>query len=72
VTTSASGEMSEREWLYPHPTHELDERRTRLASGTALAFRAFSKSVFAEGTLASKTKPLITVAVARVTDGSAR
>lgn len=59
--------MSERDWLYPHPTHEVDERRTRLAPETARAFRAFSKSVFAEGALASKTKQLIAVAVAHVT-----
>jgi AhpD family alkylhydroperoxidase len=59
--------MSEREWLYPHPTRELDERRTRLAPEAALAFRAFSKSVFAEGALAAKTKQLIAVAVAHVT-----
>jgi AhpD family alkylhydroperoxidase len=59
--------MSEREWLYPHPTRELDERRSRLAPETALAFRAFSKSVFANGALPSKTKQLIAVAVAHVT-----
>lgn len=59
--------MPEREWLYPHPTRELDERRSRLAPETALAFRAFSKSVFADGALPSKTKQLIAVAVAHVT-----
>jgi AhpD family alkylhydroperoxidase len=59
--------MSEREWLYPRPTRELDERRSRLAPETALAFRAFSKSVFADGARPSKTKQLIAVAVAHVT-----
>ena len=59
--------MSERESLYPHPTHELNERRTRLAPETDLAFHAFSKSVFAGGALPAKTKQLIAVAVAHVT-----
>ena len=59
--------MSERESLYPRATRELTERRTRLAPETAAAFRAFSKSVFADGTLPSKTKQLIAVAVAHVT-----
>jgi AhpD family alkylhydroperoxidase len=59
--------MSECESLYPHPTCELNERRGRLAPETDLAFRAFSKSVFAEGALAAKTKQLIAVAVAHVT-----
>jgi AhpD family alkylhydroperoxidase len=59
--------MSERESLYPHPTRELDERRSRLAPETAVAFRAFSQNVFADGALPSKTKQLIAVAVAHVT-----
>jgi len=59
--------MSERESLYPHPTHELNERRTRLAPETDLAFHAFSKSVFAGGALPARTKQLIAVAVAHVT-----
>jgi AhpD family alkylhydroperoxidase len=67
VNTSETKETSERDWLYPHPTHELNERRSRLAPETALAFRAFSKSVFADGALPAKTKQLIAVAVAHVT-----
>jgi AhpD family alkylhydroperoxidase len=59
--------MSEAEGLYPTPTRELAERRTRLAPGPDAAFRAFSKSVFAEGALPTKTKQLIAVAVAHVT-----
>jgi AhpD family alkylhydroperoxidase len=66
-TPETSGGMSDREWPYPHPTPELAERRSRLAPGTDLAFRAFSKSVFADGALPSKTKQLIAVAVAHVT-----
>ena len=59
--------MSEHEHLYPHPTRELAEQRDNLASGPAAAFRAFSKSVFAEGALLVGTKQLIALAVAHVT-----
>jgi len=53
--------------LYPEVTRELAEERKRLAPGPADAFRAFSKSVFSEGALDVKTKQLIAVAVAHVT-----
>ena len=53
--------------LYPQATRELAEQRTRLAPGPAKAFRAFSQSVFAQGALPTKTKQLIAVAVAHVT-----
>lgn len=53
--------------IYPHVTRELSELRNRLAPGPAEAFRAFSQSVFAEGALTTKTKQLIAVAVAHVT-----
>ena len=73
-TISATGEQqaanppaSTQEPLYPHATRELAERRTRLAPGPAKAFRAFSQSVFAPGALPTKTKQLIAVAVAHVT-----
>ena len=59
--------MSEIEQLYPRPTRELAEMRSRLAPGPAEAFRAFSKSVFTDGALPGKTKQLIAVAVAHVT-----
>ena len=59
--------MSAHESLYPKATRELAERRTRLAPGPAEAFRAFSQSVFADGALPGKTKQLIAVAVAHVT-----
>jgi AhpD family alkylhydroperoxidase len=65
--TSRSTEMPDRESLYPQATRELNERRSRLAPETALAFRAFSTSVFADGALPSRTKQLIAVAVAHVT-----
>jgi AhpD family alkylhydroperoxidase len=59
--------MSEVEQLYPQPTRELSEMRSRLTPGPAEAFRAFGKSVFAAGALTVKTKQLIAVAAAHVT-----
>lgn len=59
--------MSQREELYPQPTREVGELRSRLAPGPAESFRAFSKSVFADGAVSSKAKQLIAVAVAHVT-----
>ena len=53
--------------LYPEATHALAEQRNRLAPGPAESFRAFSKSVFAPAALPTKTKQLIAVAVAHVT-----
>jgi AhpD family alkylhydroperoxidase len=59
--------MAEPHEMYPRPTRELAEQRTRLAPGPAAAFRAFSESVFADGALPVKAKQLIAVAVAHVT-----
>ena len=59
--------MSEQEQVYPATTKELAEQRKRLAPKPAEAFKAFSRSVFAEGALPAKTKQLIAVAVAHVT-----
>jgi AhpD family alkylhydroperoxidase len=53
--------------LYPEVTRELADERRRLAPGPADTFRAFSKSVFSEGALDARTKQLIAVAVAHVT-----
>jgi len=53
--------------LYPQPTRELATRRRELAPETLEAFRKFSQEVFADGALSSKTKQLIAVAVAHVT-----
>jgi AhpD family alkylhydroperoxidase len=53
--------------LYPEPTPEIAQERARLAPAQAEAFRAFGHSVFAEGALSEKTKQLIAVAVAHVT-----
>ena len=43
------------------------EQGHRLASGPAEAFKAFNRSVFADGALPVKTKQLIAVAAAHVT-----
>lgn len=59
--------MSEREQIYPTATREFAEQRKRLAPKTAEAFKAFSQSVFADGAIPAKTKQLIAVAVAHVT-----
>ena len=61
---------SERE--SPHectylPAPELSNRREKFAFETEQTFRAFSKQVFADGALNGKTKQLIAVAVAHVT-----
>jgi len=59
--------MTEQEQVYPTVTREIAAQRRELAPGPAEAFRQFSQSVFAEGALSAKTKQLIAVAVAHVT-----
>jgi AhpD family alkylhydroperoxidase len=53
--------------MYPDTTRELAEKRRTLAPDALAAFRTFSQKVFADGALPSKTKQLIAVAVAHVT-----
>ena len=53
--------------LYPELTMEISEKRTALAPEISEAWRSFSKSVFKQGALSEKTKQLIAVAVAHVT-----
>ena len=53
--------------LYPPSSRELSEKRRALAPDTEKAFQAFSRQVFADGALPAKTKQLIAVAVAHVT-----
>jgi AhpD family alkylhydroperoxidase len=53
--------------LYPQSTAELARKRRELTPDTEAAFRAFSQQVFADGALPAKTKQLIAVAVAHVT-----
>jgi AhpD family alkylhydroperoxidase len=53
--------------IYPQSTVELARKRRELTPDTEAAFRAFSQQVFADGALPAKTKQLIAVAVAHVT-----
>lgn len=53
--------------IYPPSSRELSEKRRALAPDTEKAFQAFSRQVFADGALPAKTKQLIAVAVAHVT-----
>lgn len=55
------------EAVYPGATRELSDKRRAFAPETEKAFQAFSRQVFADGALPSKTKQLIAVAVAHVT-----
>ncbi len=53
--------------MYPEASRALAQRRSELAPETEAAFRAFSQAVFRDGALPAKTKQLIAVAVAHVT-----
>lgn len=53
--------------MYPDTTKELAQKRRELAPDVYGAFREFGNRVFADGALPSKTKELIAVAVAHVT-----
>ncbi|HEX2242081.1 MAG TPA: carboxymuconolactone decarboxylase family protein [Gammaproteobacteria bacterium] len=53
--------------LYPPASKELARKRTQLAQEISAAFKAFSQQVFVDGALPAKTKQLIAVAVAHVT-----
>lgn len=53
--------------MFPHTTPDLAKRRAELAPEQLAAFKAFSKAVFTAGALDAKTKQLIAVAVAHVT-----
>jgi AhpD family alkylhydroperoxidase len=53
--------------MYPDVSKELAQKRRELAPEIFAAFRAFGQQVFADGALPGKTKQLIAVAVAHVT-----
>ena len=53
--------------LYPPATHDLSRARRELAPEAAAAFHDFSKAVFADGALSTRTKHIIATAVAHVT-----
>lgn len=55
------------ECIYPNVTKELTDKKADLSPKNIEAWRNFSKTVFEEGALSEKTKQLIAVAVAHVT-----
>ena len=55
------------EAMYPPASKELARKRQQLAPEIQAAFEAFSARVFADGALPAKTKQLVAVAVAHVT-----
>jgi AhpD family alkylhydroperoxidase len=55
------------ESLYPPATPELNKMRQKLAQENLEAWRQFSRQIFTYGALPGKTKKLIAVAVAHVT-----
>lgn len=61
------GEDDVTEKMYPASTPTIRHRRRELAPEIHKAFDAFSQTVFADGALSAKTKQLIAVAVAHVT-----
>jgi AhpD family alkylhydroperoxidase len=57
----------DNEALFPRTTRELLDKKAALAPANIEAWRNFSKTVFKAGALDEKTKQLIAVAVAHVT-----
>lgn len=53
--------------MYPASNGDIARKRRELAPDPLAAFRKFSEAVFADGALPGKTKQLIAVAVAHVT-----
>ena len=58
--------MSQKE-MFPASNRETNKKKAELAPKNIEAWRNFSKTVFEEGALDEKTKQLIAVAVAHVT-----
>ena len=55
------------ELMYPPSSQDLARKRRELAPDIQTAFHAFSELVFADGALPAKTKQLIAVAAAHIT-----
>ncbi|MBM6581694.1 carboxymuconolactone decarboxylase family protein [Microvirga sp. BT689] len=53
--------------IYPPTSPEVAHKRRDLAPDVQAAFEAFGRQVFADGALDTKTKQLIAVAIAHVT-----
>src|SRR5437870_11139790 len=66
-TIKQKGTLAMEEHLYPNVSKDLAQKRRELAPEIYGAFRTFGERVFADGALPSKTKQLIAVAVAHVT-----
>lgn len=58
---------NKEEILFPPATPQMSKKRADLAPDQVKAFRNFSKEVFKEGALDEKTKQLIAVASAHIT-----
>ncbi len=61
------GRTDMSETMYPSSSNEIRHERRDLAPDIHAAFDAFSQRIFADGALPAKTKQLIAVAVAHVT-----
>jgi AhpD family alkylhydroperoxidase len=59
--------MDEHKHVYATPSAELSRKRAELAPEVEKAFQGFSRAVFAPGALDARTKQLIAVAAAHVT-----
>lgn len=53
--------------IYPAPSKDIAQKRKELVPEILAAFQSFSQRVFTDGALPSKTKELIAVAAAHVT-----
>jgi AhpD family alkylhydroperoxidase len=53
--------------MYPAASRDIAQEREKLAPEILKTFRSFSHQVFVDGALPSKTKELIAIAVAHVT-----
>jgi alkylhydroperoxidase/carboxymuconolactone decarboxylase family protein YurZ len=67
TTPPAQEEIAMSERMYPQATRAVTEKRRALAPEMEAAFRQLSQAVFRDGALTGKTKQLIAVAVAHVT-----
>lgn len=59
--------MNDKEEMFPAATAEIAKKKAALAPKNIEAWRNFSRTVFEAGALDQKTKQLIAVAVAHVT-----
>lgn len=59
--------MNQNKELFPPATPEVSKKKAALAPDTAEGFKTFQRAVFKSGALDQKTKEIIAVAVAHVT-----